>query len=162
TQTFADYVGIGVHCAQNSAICGASTDAQADVLPDEPRGYNGFNALMGARYVNPVIKPGADMTDLGNHLIKDQNNHIGFPGCDGVTVACDYTGKPVGEIYGNLSAMIRTQYGDTTPFTVHSDDAPNVYITGNPSQTNPITRNLEREMAQLHWKNPYTGQDEPN
>jgi len=263
TQTFADYVGIGVHCAQSSAICGASTHAHADVLPDEPGGYTGFNALMGARYVNPVIKPGADMTDLGNHVIKDQNNHIGFPGfdgmtatvslswiaqmqeagipvtygyisdahddhgtagnihfayapgeagyvqqlrdydlafqrffdrlaadginksntlflftvdegdhfagsqpnnpgCDGVTVACDYTGKPVGEINGNLSAMIRTQYGDMTPFTVHSDDAPNVYITGNPSQTNPITRNLEREMAQLHWKNPYTGQDEPN
>ena len=263
TQTFADYVGIGVHCAQSSAICGASTHAHADVLPDEPGSYTGFNALMGARYVNPVIKPGADMTDLGNHVIKDQNNHIGFPGfdgmtatvslswiaqmqeagipvtygyisdahddhgtagnihfayapgeagyvqqlrdydlafqrffdrlaadginksntlflftvdegdhfagsqpnnpgCDGVTVACDYTGKPVGEINGNLSAMIRTQYGDMTPFTVHSDDAPNVYITGNPSQTNPITRNLEREMAQLHWKNPYTGQDEPN
>src|SRR3954471_1450204 len=68
TQTFADYVGIGVHCAQSSAICGASTHAHADVLPDEPGGYTGFNALMGARYVNPVIKPGADMTDLGNHV----------------------------------------------------------------------------------------------
>jgi hypothetical protein len=263
TQTFADYVGIGVHCAQSSAICGASTHAHADVLPDEPGGYAGFNALMGAKYVDPVIKPGAAMTDLGNNVIQDQNGHVGFPGfdgmeatvslswiaqmqeagipvtygyvsdahdehgtagnihfayapgeagyvqqlrdydlafkrffdrlaadginksntlflftvdegdhfagsqpnnpgCDGVNVPCDYTGKPVGEINGNLSAMMRTQFGDMTPFTVHSDDAPNVYITGNPSQTNPITRNLEREMAQLHWKNPYTGQDEHN
>src|SRR6266487_3413434 len=30
TQTFADFVGIGVHCAQASAICGASTHAHAD------------------------------------------------------------------------------------------------------------------------------------
>jgi hypothetical protein len=258
TQTFADYVGIGVHCAQGSTICGASTHAHADVLPDEPGGYGGFDALMGAKYVNPVIKPSGPMTDLGGNVIQDQNAHIGFPGfdgmtatvslswiaqmqeagipvtqgyisdahdghgtsgnihfayapgeagyvqqlhdydvafqqffdrlaadginksntlflftvdegdhfagsepnnpsCDGVTVPCDYTGKPVGEINGNLSAMIRTQFGDMTPFTVHSDDAPNVYITGNPSQTDPATRNLEREMAQLHWTNPYTG-----
>src|SRR5262245_8981079 len=49
TQTFADYVGIGVHCAQGSAICGASTHAHADLLPDEPGGYNGFKELMGAK-----------------------------------------------------------------------------------------------------------------
>ncbi|HEX3669057.1 MAG TPA: hypothetical protein VHY55_07890, partial [Acidimicrobiia bacterium] len=257
TQTFADYVGIGVHCAQVSSICGSSANAHADLLPDEPGGYSGFNALMGAKYVNPVINPGGPMQDLGGNVIKDQNNHVGFPGfdgmtatvslswvarmqesgipvtqayisdahdghgtsgnihfafapgeagyvqqlhdydvaferffdrlaadginksntlflftvdegdhfagsqpnnpsCDGVTVACDYTGKPVGEVNGNLSAMIRTQFADMTPFTVHSDDAPNVYITGNPSQTAAVTRNLEREMAQLHWTNPYT------
>jgi predicted transcriptional regulator len=58
--------------------------------------------------------------------------------------------------------MIRTQFTDTTPFTVHSDDAPNVYITGNPSQTDSVTRKLEREMAQLNWLNPYTNQTEHN
>jgi hypothetical protein len=58
--------------------------------------------------------------------------------------------------------MIRTQYGDNTAFTVHSDDAPNVYITGNPSQTAASTRQLEREMAQLNWLNPYTGTVENN
>src|SRR3954468_25026153 len=63
TQTFADYVGLGVHCAQASAICGASTHSHADALVDEPGGYNGFNALMGAKYVNPVIKPSGPMTD---------------------------------------------------------------------------------------------------
>jgi hypothetical protein len=54
--------------------------------------------------------------------------------------------------------MIRTQYGDNTPFTVHSDDAPTVYITGNPAPTSPVTRTLERESAGLSWLNPYTGQ----
>src|SRR6266550_1094130 len=43
-----------------------------------------------------------------------------------------------------------------------ADDAPNVYITGNPSQTDPATRKLEREMAQLSWLNPYTNQTEQN
>jgi hypothetical protein len=54
--------------------------------------------------------------------------------------------------------MIRTQFGDTTPFTVHSDDAPTVYITGNPGRTDPAARQLERESAHLSWLNPYTGQ----
>ena len=258
TKTFADFVGIGVHCAQVSAICSGSTHAHADLLPDEPGGYAGFNALMGAKYVDPVIKPGSPMTDLGGNVIQDQNGHVGFPGfdgmeatvslswiaqmqeagipvtygyvsdahdahgtsgnihfayapgeagyvqqlhdydtafqqffdrlaaeginksntlflftvdegdhfagdppnnpgCDGVTTPCDYTGKRVGEINGDLRRMVNAQFGDNTLFTVHSDDAPNVYITGNPSQTDPVTRNLEREMSQLSWLNPYTG-----
>ena len=261
TQTFADYVGLGIHCAQGSAICAASAHAHADLLPDEPGGYSNFNALMGAKYVDPVIKPSGPMTDLSGNVIQDANGHIGFPGfdgmeattslswvaqmqeagvpvtyayvsdahdahgiagnihfaygpgeagyvqqlhdydtafeqffnrlaadginksntlflftvdegdhfvgdaptpdgCDGVNVACNY--NRVGEINANLSAMIRTQFGDNTAFTVHSDDAPNVYITGNPAQTAASTRTLEREMAQLHWTNPYTGQNQNN
>jgi hypothetical protein len=261
TQTFADYVGIGVHCAQSSLICGSSTNAKPDLLPDEPGGYTGFNALMGAKYVDPVIKPGAPMTDLGGNVIQDQNGHVGFPGfdgmgatvslswvaqmqeagipvtyayisdahdghgvsgnihfaygpgeqgyvqqlhdydlafqrffdrlaadginksntlfvftvdegdhfvgdqpsnagCDGVTVPCTY--NRVGEINADLRRMIRTQFGDTTVFSVHSDDAPNVYVNGTPAQpirdrTDPLVRQLERESAQLSWLNPYTG-----
>src|SRR4051812_34701402 len=93
--------------------------------------------------------------DEGDHFVGDDPTPAG---CDGVTTPCSY--DRVGEINGNLSAMVRTQFSDTTAFTVHSDDAPNVYITGNPAQTAAVTRNLEREMAQLHWTNPYTGSDE--
>jgi len=255
TQTFADYVGIGVHCAQGSDICAASPRPRPDLLADEPGGYNGYQGLFGAKYVDPVIKTNGPMTDLDGNVIKDANGHIGFPGfdgmeatvslswtaqmqeagipvtysyisdahdghgnsgnihfaygpgeagyvqqlkdydnafakffdrlaadginksntlfvftvdegdhfvgdqptpagCDGVNVACNY--NRVGEINGDLRRMIRTQFGDTTNFTVHSDDAPNVYITGNPGQTDPTTRTLEREMGQLSWLNPYT------
>src|SRR5437763_3910741 len=95
--------------------------------------------------------------DEGDHFVGDAPTPAG---CDGVNVACTY--NRVGEINGNLSAMIRTQFSDNTAFTVHSDDAPTVYITGNPSQTAPATRTLEREMAQLHWTNPYTASVENN
>jgi hypothetical protein len=95
--------------------------------------------------------------DEGDHFAGDPPSPAG---CNGVTVPCTYS--RVGEINANLGAMIRTQFGDTTGFAVHSDDAPTVYINGNPSQTDPATRKLEREMAQLHWTNPYTGADEPN
>jgi hypothetical protein len=257
TQTFADYVGIGVHCAVGSAICGASTHAVPDILNDEPGGYHEFKALFGAKYVDPVIKPSGPMTQQdGTTVIKDQNNHVGFPGfdgmtatvslswvvqmqkagipityayisdahdghgtsgdkhiaygpgeagyvkqlqdydlafqrffdqlaaagidksntlfvftvdegdhfagdqptnagCDGVTTPCTY--NRVGEINADLRRMNRTQFGDTTTFSVHSDDAPNVYVNGNPGRTDAAVRTLERESAGLSWLNPYTG-----
>ena len=67
-----------------SAICSASTNAHADLLPDEPGGYSGFEGLFGAKYVDPVIKPGSPMTDLGGNVIQDPNGHVGFPGFDGM------------------------------------------------------------------------------
>ena len=65
----ADYVGIGVHCAQGSAFCAdakgvkfgqtsATPTAVSDLLPDEPGGYTGFQALFGHRYVAPQLGAG--------------------------------------------------------------------------------------------------------
>src|SRR5919201_6955192 len=63
--------------------------------------------------------------------------------------------------------MVYTQFGDSTLFSVHADDAPTVYVNGTTAQpirdqTDPVVRKLEREMAQLNWLNPYTGQIENN
>jgi hypothetical protein len=77
-------------------------------------------------------------------------------GCDGVTTPCDYS--LLGEINGNLAGLLATQQGITTPFTVHSDMAPTVYITGNPARDALVTRNFERGVGQLTAVNPYTGQ----
>ncbi len=96
--------------------------------------------------------------DEGDHFAGSQPNN---PSCDGVTVACDYGTNPVGEINGDLRAddpdavRRRRRTSRSTPTT-----RPNVYITGNPSRTAAVTRNLEREMAQLHWLNPYTNVDQ--
>ena len=43
----ADFEGIVIHCAKGSPLCGGSKHAAADKLPDEPGGYNGFQALFG-------------------------------------------------------------------------------------------------------------------
>ena len=264
-QAFADFVGIGVHCAQDSGICAQSTHARPDLLPDEPGDYSDFNGLFGAKYVNPVIKPSGPMTDLDGTVIQDATGHIGFPGfdgmeatvslswvaqmqeagipvtyayisdahdghgtsgnihfaygpgetgyvlqlqaydqafqkffdrleadgidksnalfvftvdegdhfvgdtptpagCDGVTTPCTY--NHVGEINADLRRMVYTQSGDSTLFSVHSDDAPTVYVNGTSAQPirdqDPLVRNLEREMSQLSWLNPYTGVVENN
>jgi hypothetical protein len=84
-----DFVGIAVHCATAaSSVCNNSTHAKSDPLPDEPGGYNGYNALFGAKYVNPAITGGsAAVNDVNGQPIKDPAGNPGFPGFDGMSAA---------------------------------------------------------------------------
>jgi hypothetical protein len=83
-QAFADFVGIGVHCAQGSEICSTANHGRPDVLPDEPGGYLNYMGLFGHKYVAPVISPNGPVTDLNGAVIQDPQGHIGFPGFDGM------------------------------------------------------------------------------
>jgi hypothetical protein len=104
----ADYVGVGVHCAQGSAFCAdakgvkfGQTDptptAVSDLLPQEPGGYTGFQALFGHRYVAPQLgagtpnltRNGVKITNAAGNLVDENGNqingaflanHPGFPG----------------------------------------------------------------------------------
>ena len=84
-KAMADFVGITVHCAQGSAACAASNRAVPDLLPDEPGGYAGFDALYGTRYVNPIISPDGPLMDLDGNVITDPVGNEGFPGFDGMS-----------------------------------------------------------------------------
>jgi hypothetical protein len=106
----ADYNGVAVHCAKGpqAAFCRTAKGvkfgqtkpthtAVPDVLPDEPGGYAGFQALFGHRYVAPQL--GAGTPNLTHHGFRVTNaagnlvdlngnqlngafltNHPGFPG----------------------------------------------------------------------------------
>jgi hypothetical protein len=251
-----DFVGMAIHCSTNGGVCAGNPNAQPDVLPDEPGGYNGYLGLFGTKYVNPALTGGPVMNDLNGQPITDPFGQPGFPGfdglfasttlsyiatmqekgipvtfgyisdahddhgnagnihitygpgeagyvaqlkaydqafatfferladdgitkdntlfvftneegdrfvgsqpapagCDGVTTPCTYS--QVGEINGNLTGQLATQQGITTPFTVHSDMAPTVYITGNPGRTAAVTRTFERAVGKLTAVDPYTG-----
>jgi hypothetical protein len=93
--------------------------------------------------------------DEGDHLIAGPPSPAN---CDGVNVPCTYA--KIGEVAANIKQLITDQTGITTPFTVHSDSAPNFYITGNPSQTSSTTRNLERAAGTVTAVNPYSGNTE--
>jgi hypothetical protein len=79
SQASKDFVGIAIHCAANDAVCAAGNQ-KPDALPDEPRGYLGFNALYGHKYVVPVIAPNG-LNDLFGNAIT------GFPGFGGISAA---------------------------------------------------------------------------
>ena len=70
TLAHVDFEGIAIHCAQGSSLCGGSPSAVADVLPNEPGGYNDFKVLYGNKYVAPAINHGLGyVLDLyGNHI----------------------------------------------------------------------------------------------
>jgi hypothetical protein len=92
-------------------------------------------------------------SDEGDHFVGGQPTPAN---CDGVTVACTY--NQIGELNTNLAGLLANETGIKTPFKVHSDDAPTVYITGNPANNATLTRNLERAAGNLTAKNPITGQ----
>ncbi|GAA2140973.1 hypothetical protein GCM10009760_24690 [Kitasatospora kazusensis] len=80
----ADYVGLGIHCAQHSAVCAKGTTSP-DLLPDEPGGYNGYQALFGGKAVNPAIAGAATVNSTDGKPITDPKGNPGFPGFDAMT-----------------------------------------------------------------------------
>ena len=251
-QAFADFVGIGIHCAATSSLCSVGNHGRPDLLVDEPGGYAGFMGLFGHKYVAPQISPSGPLTDLNGNVIQDPGGHVGFPGfdgmpaavslayvaamqehgvpvtfayisdahdahpsgpaygpgqagyvaalkaydaafdkffqrlakdginagntlfvftadegdhfvggapspagCDGVHIPCTYA--QIGEVNANLAGLLATQQGILTPFKVHSDSAPTVYITGNPARDAAVTRAFEQAVSKVTAVNPITG-----
>jgi hypothetical protein len=279
TQAVSQFEGISIHCAKNSTLCAKAPACPAtpvngqlpagctaaDLLPDEPGGYTGFNALFGNINVQPIISPKGPVQDLdGNVIANIANDGVtafpGFPGfdplpaqalgyvatmleagvpvvyfyiadahdnqnisisgvdpnavsvfgpgeqgyvnqlaaynkafgeffarlkkdgitkdntlfivtadendhfvgsapspagCDGIHTPCTYAS--IGEVDGDLSLLFATEFGDKTPFRVHSDSAPTFYINGNPGQSAAVTRNLEQESGKLLGFDPVDG-----
>jgi hypothetical protein len=261
TLATADFEGIAIHCAQGaSSLCSRnSAHAKPDVLPDEPGGYVGFNALYGNKYVAPAIVGGPVVLDMDGNPVADSHGNPGFPGfdptasqslgyvaamleagvpvvyfyiadahdnelgsslssestfgpgeaayvkqlqiydqafgkffarlaadgitkentlfvvtadendhfvgsaptpanCDGIHTPCTYA--HVGEIDTFIDRLLLTQRQNTTPFSVHSDDAPTFYINGNPAPTDTVTRTLEHDVDALTVVNPITGNND--
>jgi hypothetical protein len=277
----AQYVGEAIHCAQGSAICGDSAHAVADSLPDEPGGYNGFQALFGAKYIAPAIGGGPNHVSPSGYQVTDANGNLvdldgntmqepfthtpGFPGfsptasqslamiadmqeagipvtyayisdlhdkksgatgctspgnalgpgdacyvaalhayddafqtwfqrlaadgitpantlfeigaeendqfaganvgratqptpegCDGVTVACNYTSSQDGELNVNLKGELSTTASSGTQFDVDAQGA-SIYVHGQPGPNDPTVRQLERDTAGMTSNLTYSG-----
>jgi arylsulfatase A-like enzyme len=93
-------------------------------------------------------------------VVPDENDHfVGGPpspaNCDGVNVPCTYA--KIGEIDAILNRLLITQRQNTTTFSVHSDDAPTVYIKGNPAPTDLVTRTMAHDLDALTAVSPITG-----
>jgi hypothetical protein len=93
-------------------------------------------------------------------VVPDENDH--FVGsqpvpvnCDGVTTPCTYS--QAAEINAHLNRLLLSQRNNTTPFSVHNDSAPTIYITGNPAPTAAVTRTMARDLDTLVATSPITG-----
>jgi hypothetical protein len=63
----------------------------------------------------------------------------------------------LGEVNLKLHGLLATQRGNTTPFSIHFDSAPTIYINGNPGPSDSVTRRLEQDASRLTVTNPITG-----
>ncbi len=142
------------HDNQGPAISGVSTSAEQTFGPGEA-GYvtqlKAFDKAFGEFFAR-LAKDGITKENTLFIITADENDHfVGGPpspaNCNGVTTPCTYALK--GEIDADLSQVYATEFGNVTPFRVHSDDAPTFYINGNPSQTDTKTRTLEQQAAAM-------------
>jgi arylsulfatase A-like enzyme len=103
---------------------------------------------------------GIDETNTLFVVVPDENDHFaGGPpspaNCDGVTTPCTY--QNVGEIDLSIDKVLLTQRMNSTPFFLHFDDAPSMYINTNPGATDSLTRTMEHDLDTLTATNPITG-----
>jgi hypothetical protein len=125
-----------------------------------------------AKFFTRLNNDGINSSNTLFVILPDEQDHFAGTqnptptGCDGVNVPCTYVHTPavstatsaanIGEININLSRVLATEKGNTTPFSVHSDLSPTFYLNGNPAQTASVTRQLERDVASLTAFNAFT------
>jgi hypothetical protein len=144
----ADYIGEAIHCAKSDRICAdaqavkqgqmtSSPTAVPDLLPSEPGGYHGYQALFGARYIAPqigggpnVVHHGYQVTDAngnlvdldGNPLIEPFSHRPGFPGFNptatqSLAVLADMQEAGIPVTYGYISDLHERKPDTTTGCT---------------------------------------------
>jgi len=96
-QQFFDFEGAAIHCAKGSPVCSKANHGAPDVLPQEPGGYEGFDALYGLKYMTLAL---GTLKDLDGNVIA------GFPGFSptasqslGLLLAMQEAGIPVTYAY---------------------------------------------------------------
>jgi hypothetical protein len=77
-------------------------------------------------------------------------------GCDGVTVACNYTASQIGELAANVKGLLSTTASSGTAFDIEPQGA-SIYVHGQPASTDPTARQLQRDTAAMTGDDPYTG-----
>ena len=115
-------------------------------------------------FFNRLARDGIDATNTLFVVTVDEGDHfVGGPpapaGCDGINLACTY--EQIGEIGVNVTGLLATQAGVTTPFSVHADAAPAIYLDGQPGREDASVHQFARALVGLRADNPYSGANEP-
>ena len=115
-----------------------------------------YNKAFGQFFAR-LKKDGIDAHNTLFIFTADEGDHFagGLPvpkDCDGIHVPCTY--PHIGELDLNLNGLVAAKTGNNTPFSIHFDDAPTVYINGNPAPGDTSTRQLERDISGLTAVNP--------
>jgi hypothetical protein len=140
-----------------------------------------YNAAFG-KFFARLANDGITRENTLFIVTADENDHFagqaGSPaGCDGIHTPCTYVRLPagcdgdsvpctttnLGEVDVDMRSLLLTEAPTfaVPAFSVHSDDAPNVYIQGNPGPVDVTTRALEHNTASLVAFDPIVGANVP-
>ena len=144
----------GAHGANSSlGDLGPGEQVYEQQLHDYNTAFAAFFARLQRDGITPANTLFAVTTDEGDHFSGSAPTPAGCTGAPGNY--CTYAVKS--EVNVNLPGLLASKYGDTTPFAMHSDPAPALWLTGNPDRTDPKVRQLDRELTSLTVTNPLTG-----
>ena len=125
---------------------GYISDAHGSFAPGDA-GYSerlaGYDRAF-ATFFERLARDGIDRSNTLFLITADEGDH--FVGGGGKR----------GEVALNLTGLLAAQ-GVRTPFSVHADSAPAVYLDGDPAPAAAVTRAFERAAARLRVANPYRG-----
>ncbi|HLY86155.1 MAG TPA: hypothetical protein VKO84_06560 [Gaiellaceae bacterium] len=88
----AQYIGEAIHCAKGDTVCANSARPVPDLLPSEPGGYSGYDALFGAKYIAPAIGGGANYVNPNGYRVTDASGNL--VDLNGNTLTEQYGGGP--------------------------------------------------------------------
>jgi hypothetical protein len=141
------------HSAANTGDFGPGEQGYEQQLHDYDAAFGQFLTRLASDGITPANTLFAVTTDEGDHFSGSTGTPAGCTGATGNT--CSYTTKS--EVNVNLPGLLATQANNSTPFAIHSDPAPALWLTGNPARTAPSARQLERDMSKISFTNPLTG-----
>jgi len=119
--------------------------------------FNKFFTRLAKDGITPANTLFMIMAEEGDHVIAAEPTNAP---CDGVTKPCTYgntVGNEVGELALNFGGLLQAERGITTPASVNSDSAPDIYLTNNPGANDPTLRAFERESGIVSVTNPISG-----
>src|SRR3954469_12970730 len=128
-------------------------------LKDYDKAFADFFARMQRDNITPDNSLFVVTVEEGDHFAGTAPD----ASCNGLTIPCTYNNGHVTEVNGDLKRLVATYNAShgtsaTTNFSVHSDMAPNVYITGNPARDSATARTLEKAMSDMNVTDPLNGQ----
>jgi hypothetical protein len=152
---------MGTDCASQPSALGSGSQCYIDQAKYYNDAFGAFFKRLAADGITPHNTLFILSSDEGDHEAGANVGRAVAPspaGCDGVTVPCTYTSANFGEISANATGLLASETGDTTPFSMENDTAPEFYLTGNPGPTDPVVRQFEHDVASLtNPLNPYSG-----
>jgi hypothetical protein len=139
----ADFEGLAIHCSAADSrprgLCATANGGEPDVLPDEPGGYSGYNALFGAINVNPVLTGKADEAEPASYTPEGDTpppagNWLAPPIYDvfapNVTNTGPFAAPDAGNVGAETTPPPSTYTPGVTPTTEVLDDTDNPGFPG--------------------------------